>query len=1849
MEEVVRTRLKMIIDSIKALTITGQEALIKLKDLKISIEEIQLISNKLKAHNERCATEIYNYFKLIKSPCADEISQYTTIQMQAEELIAEIQTRVSYTPKPSDGTTGNMSGVTTRLPRMELAKFDGDVLKWHQFWDQFSSNIGSRNINDVDKLLYLQSVLTGEAKRTIEGLDTTSKNYQIAVDTLRDRFGKPSAIVDAHYVALYRIHIAGSAIKECRNVLNQIERHLRVLSSLGEDVNHNHLRVMIMEKFPEDLIYELKMKIGSEDESIDIIRKNLELIIYARETSNRLKNGGKGNNDKGVNNEQFTLDTLHVRTDSREQFHKHSQSKPHPSHKKPERRYQFETKGDNYNNNNLKRKYNNDTRYTQKHVSQPKRRKLSCIFCGLEHFNDECTTARTIEERKQKLRGRCYNCFGEKHRSQDCFSKKRCVHCNQFGTHNRALCPNKQKPNDLNTKSMHVQIDKGLTILQTCVVHCYKVGENSRHVNCRVLLDSGSQRSYVTEKLSKELELPIVEENRLSVFTFGSKSPQQIDSPVVNFQIMTRTNNSRILYANVVPHITHSIPDPLKTLPQLKDACQDKDIILADDGSRNDEIDILLGNDYYFSFITNEKIQLDTNLFLVNSDFGWIWSGQCSVDTKDKDPLSVLTYFQSNKETDNIFYEPDLPLRNDNLQKLWDLESIGIVDSPKSSREEEALKKFNQTTLYDDNRYHVKWPWTEYPPTSLPVNLGLACGRLSNLVKRLDDETLKAYDSVLKEQLKAGIIEVVNEDSLPMDHPVHYLPHHCVLKNDKATKLRIVYDASAKTKECASLNECLYRGPLMLEDLTGLLIRFREHQIGIVADVEKAFLQIGLQSYDRDVTRFLWLKDLHREASPDNMVHYRFCRVPFGVISSPFLLNATVRHHLNQSEGCTYNRRIGEDIYVDNLVTGGKTVEEALKLYLEAKDSFNKLSMNLREWNSNSQLFLNQIPKSDRDSKDKTVKILGIEWELKQDKLRLEPNYDKSRTTNTKRSVLQATAAIYDPCGFVVPLVLPAKLFIQDLWKLKVKWDEPLTQELEQKWYQIKSGLHEIKEISVNRTYENRESPSVARNNSPTNNTKYELHCFTDAAKQAYAAVVYLRGYSDEDNRSFVSFVIGKSRLTPIKDQKDLQIPRLELLGTVIGNRLLLYAKKFLRVHIQAQFLWTDSEIVLSWFNSNKLLPPFVARRINELHKNSTLIMRYVPTNINPADCATRPHDSKNGNQIWLKGPCFLLEDPRRWPQNTIQKEHSHVHTQFFLGGQSLSESNLEIRDDENDIEMIEQNQTENEKEQCEEVNTMETEHSNEKTGQTWDKTNLSTLLRIQKENFPKETTGIKTDLHKCLGLYTDEKSILRCGGRLQNTDWTNEQKNPILLPKNNEFTTKIIEEVHKNNYHIGVSHTLAKIRTKYWILQGRSQVQKVVRNCIQCRKYGGGPYKLPLMPPLPPERVKFSNPFTFTGIDYFGPVKVQEDGSIEKRWVCLFTCLAVRAVHMEVVKDSSAEECVLAIRRFVAVRGLPQVITSDNATQFKLTAEVLTSEYCVKNKISWKFIPELAPWFGGFYERLIGLVKNCMKRTLEKHLINQNQLCTIVKEIEAVVNTRPLTTVGQELEHILTPADFLRFGGALCTNISDQEFLEPATITKDTLINSWKRGQAILQEYVKMFTSQYLNTLRERKGIHKQSRVVFNKSPKVGDIVQIKGENSRAFWRVGKITDLIKGSDGQFRVAKVTLPTGEIFTRSIGHLYPLEVENSETADSLDQNKDATRPNNAPDQTNKESAKPITRRDADQNQPPTIGSEPDQSSNQQHNQESSTNQIQSKTKRASAQRARERVRQWTQQLFSLIL
>ena len=799
----------------------------------------------------------------------------------------------------------------------------------------------------------------------------------------------------------------------------------------------------------------------------------------------------------------------------------------------------------------------------------------------------------------------------------------------------------------------------------------------------------------------------------------------------------------------------------------------------------------------------------------------------------------------------------------------------------------------------------------------------------------------------------------------------------------RTTKVRIVYDASAKgRKGDKSLNECLYKGPNLLPDLCGILFRFRTQPVAIFSDIEKAFLQVSIRETDRDVTRFLWFKNLSNlKISESNLDTYRFCRVPFGVVCSPFLLGGTIKFHLRKV-GTPLALDISNNIYVDNVSLGANSVDEAYKIYLESKEIFRKASMNLREWVSNSSKFLDLLPKNEVIKGD-FVKVFGIHWNCVEDYLQINGiDLISLKIPPTKREVLRTIARIFDPLGLVTPVTYYGKIFLQDLWKEGLSWDQPLPQKFLNRWDEVVQKLNPLSTLKIPRFI------------GSINDSNIKLLIFCDASQTSYATAVYL--HIERNNSVKVNLVFSKSRLTSSgkskgKSKKEITIPRLELLAVTIGVCAANFIAKESKFSFIKKILWTDSTCVLHWLKTTKPLPLFVENRVAEIKRASDITFRYIPSDQNPADLPTRglPTNELSDATLWWHGPGWLEKSEILWPEwclpeitpEIIKETQSDASTVFYevaaLAGQTCNDQDKQylvcwidekrystlrklLRVTVHCLKFIKQRIWR--KLPNEFKRTMEGKYklllsvfdslTNETVISAGD-IKLAALLwvyGIQRRKFFDVLLAMKMKRKHCLiqqlGLKLDSIGLLRCYGRYLNAEIDESSNFPKLLPRHEHFTQLLIKEVHECLIHAGVAHTLAQIREEYWIPKGRVEVRSVVSRCLICRKHEGASFQLPGMPPWPRERVSRSNPFQFVGLDYLGPIYVKGNQEMKKVWVCLFTCLAVRAVHLEWVADLTAVQFLNCVRRFVSRRGKPDLIISDNAPQFKLMNTTLNKQW---------------------------------------------------------------------------------------------------------------------------------------------------------------------------------------------------------------------------------------------------------------------------------------------------------------
>lgn len=447
--------------------------------------------------------------------------------------------------------------------------------------------------------------------------------------------------------------------------------------------------------------------------------------------------------------------------------------------------------------------------------------------------------------------------------------------------------------------------------------------------------------------------------------------------------------------------------------------------------------------------------------------------------------------------------------------------------------------------------------------------------------------------------LDAGHAEKANELGESPQGPISHMPHRGVVRpGSETTKLRVVFDASSKAAGKLSLNDVLYAGPNLNPSLSDILIRFRVHNVAIMSDIEKAFLQIELAEKERDALRFLWYQSTPKQGEIlPPIKEYRMTRVLFGATCSPFLLVATLRHHLKGVEE-NFPRTakiLSDNLYVYDFVTGADSVEEAEQICKEAQAILNMGGMNLRKWRSNNQdvmASLTEIETAQTAIPELApTKILGVEWRPATDEFVFEMSaliaFLASRQ-DTKRFLLQASARIFEPFGFLAPTTITAKMF-QRLWVRGTAWDEIIPPDVQERWDKWCRQLPQLQKITIPRT--------LARDLKRAD-TKPELHIFSDASPMAYGAVAYIKARNKEGEVTVV-LLMAKARVAPLKR---LSLARLELMGALIGARLVSYLTKQLNIEDISVHCWTDSTVALSWIKScAQRWKPFVSNRVQEI------------------------------------------------------------------------------------------------------------------------------------------------------------------------------------------------------------------------------------------------------------------------------------------------------------------------------------------------------------------------------------------------------------------------------------------------------------------------------------------------------------------------------------------------------------------------------------------------------------------------------------------------------------------------
>ena len=985
----------------------------------------------------------------------------------------------------------------------------------------------------------------------------------------------------------------------------------------------------------------------------------------------------------------------------------------------------------------------------------------------------------------------------------------------------------------------------------------------------------------------------------------------------------------------------------------------------------------------------------------------------------------------------------------------------------------------------------------------------------------------------------------------------------------------MVFDAVAQAHG-TSLNSNLLTGPDLLRSLTNVLLRFRDEAVALVADIQEMYHQLKIREQDKAAQSFLW-RDLNETREPDV---YEMQVAIFGARSSPasanFVLQKTITDHADEVDlQPETTETLHNSFYMDDFLRSERTVTDAKVVRKGVTELLAKGGFRLVKWTSNSREVLESIPREEQahpeldfyGSQLPAEGALGVVWDAERDSLSFR--FRDIETPATKRGVLRNTASIFDPLGIAAPFLIMAKILMQKLWMLQLEWDDDLKGEERLQWEMWLQELPNLRKVCIDRC--------LLPNGEQTE--QKQVHVFCDASTNAFGAVAYLRATSS-DRTHHTSFIMSKTRVAPVKQ---LSIVRLELQAAVLAVRLVDALLREIPSLAQAKVTyWGDSKVVLGYINNeSRRFNTFVANRVAEIHDLSKREQwRHCPGAINPADKCTRGVEASDlsEDRAWLAGLVFLGADEDQWPDQPSISDTTpgdpEVKTEVdtYLTTVSRPESSIPdaakfsswtklkrtvswmlrfIHNCRTGAASRRSGPLEAEEIKAAEEAVMKSEQMSTHREQ------ITALQKGHQAGGQKKKSDVMN-----LSPFLDERGILRVGGRLTNAPLTADTRHPVLLPTVSEVMRLIIEEQHRHLLHAGVEHTLTGLRQTFWIPRGHAQVKKVLHRCAYCRNRRARPQQ-PKMADLPAERFDTSHAFSTVGLDFFGPLQVKKFRRTEKRFGLLFTCLATRAIHLEVVQAMDTDSFVMALRRFIARRGRPNKICSDNGTNIKggerelrealanLKQQRITDELTQRH-ITWRWNPPAAPHFGGVWERLVGSVKRALSVVLGGHVTTDETLSTVLCEVENMVNSRPITHVTDEYDGrdltALTPNHFLlgRNNAALA----------PGNFKDD--MNSrkrWRRGQALADHLWNRWRREYLQTLIHRRKWQTEARNL-----QVDDVVLIvESDAPRGLWPLARVTEVLPGPDGRVRTVRLITTTGATFTRPATKVPLLE----EAADTV--------------------------------------------------------------------------------------
>ena len=1485
----------------------------------------------------------------------------TKLTYKLQQRVDNLQVRSA---SPQRQSTNHQ--LSYKLPHLQLPQFSGIATEWANYWSLFKVIVHDKEeIEPVVKFNFLISSLKGEPLTIVKSLPISETNYDIAIQLLTEKYSNNTRLKDTLLMQLQNLAEPSYSQVEIQSFRISYATILGQYKQLQSVIDENIIVNMLYQKLNKTIRNFVQMRLQKLEFSFTELDATLKYLCEHLERESLFDK----KTEKKADNKPVTPVAV------------------------------------------------------RQAVSKAATKISKCQLCSQEHKVNLCSMYPTIESKSQRVYELklCRNCLRPNHVANDCPSQFCCRFCSRL--HHSTLCKSQSVQNPLPPTNPSQQVNnnqvrsynysqqskassqarpnnnqqnqprppqghnavvsmvtqqnslpgppqglgaigptlympnnqpdplQGASAVVTMATTKNRLsataiptamltvkGPNGWYT-VRGFLDTASQKSFISQSLSNSLGLKPIDQINLGLNVF-THDLQYVPCPLVCCSVkLGETKVSMKL-------LVHDKVDTDIVTPGLRAITKQmyqQGLKLADYNIRSDivsDIQVVIGADYFGKFVTGLRKYSGMDAFI--SSGGIMPFGPL--------PKWTAKYGSSiANATTNVHYAICARVsvtEDDTIHKLWEFDQVGLQTESLTPCEASAKELVTTSIEQIDGHYQVMLPFhSKDRPSS---NFVCAKAQLDSLFyhKLRKDPVLKAqYDEVFSKYVNLNFIEQIPLD--PQDG--HYLPHHPVFKESSTTPVRASFNASSSSKTGLALNSCLYTGPSLVSLLYDQLLLFREGQFAMLADISKAFHRVLVHPSHRKYLKFLYYCN-------GKLICYQFKVVPFGATCSPYLLQQVLYTHItNHPPDVDYS--LFHKFYVDNLAITSCSEFKLIEDKPKVERCLLSAQMPLQSWTSNSQQFREVYDVTEPEIQN----VLGIAWNTTNDTLSVKiPDACHEcleKNSMSRRELLSLVASFFDPLGLISPVISFLRILLQVAWKETSGWDQQVSCHI---FSCVKLILSEFCDFQC---FFPRFVITLT----------CHLHIFSDASQKAYGTVAYAVYYN---HNSFL--LTSKCKVTPIKSK--FSIAKLELAALTLSSRL---AKHLGSLHNFASItLWCDSQVAIAWVhNPNKSKEVFVANRAREVH-DSGFAVKYVPSKDNSADLLSRgiTPSKLRDSVLWAHGPSWLPH-PSLHPNivsdeiaSTVVAVQVNVVSPFvplFDLERFRSLSKL-LHSVNNVISFIQKichtNRFSN-------VNGLDLLISQEqnlyaqtifehfKSGKTLDPQSKNFILQLNLRYDPAKKQ-----------LYTQTRIQLN-----------NAVKTTIFIPKQSRLVYLILKDLHENHLHCPFPTLLSHYQENFTTPNIRTISNSFTRNCVKCRLSKARCEGRPPLPPLPLPRTELIRPFLHVAIDHTGAYNIQTQEGTSRWYIAVCVCLSTRAVWLDVVNDLTAVAVQNTLRRLFARHGTPEVLYSDNHRSF-IAVDNFEDEvevFSQQRRFQWRFQTPKAPWKGGHFERLVGIVKLALSTSL--------------------------------------------------------------------------------------------------------------------------------------------------------------------------------------------------------------------------------------------------------------------------